>query len=245
MADMGQAVSPSGVYRHISCQSFTCCAVNAFDQVECWGELRGLGSSGDGINVSVGGSETCLVEKDHTGVCVPVASESYQLPESYVQVTVGKAAFACGLSEAGDVSCWGDNDYGQTDAPSGLFKYIAAGLAHVCGVREDGSVDCWGSDDHGQATPPSGSFTQLASGDAHTCGVKDDGSIACWGAGQTDEDCEGAAYDCGQADPPDELFRQVASDGSHSCGLKEDGSLACWGSNTADKATPPTDFRAW
>jgi len=245
LADMGQTTPPEGTYLHISCQGFTCCAVNTFDQVQCWGELRGLGSAGDGTNVSVGGSETCLIRKDRTAACVPVASDSYEQPGSYVQVTVGTRGFACGLSDGGEVSCWGDNDSGQTDPPSGTFKYVAAGFAHACAVKEDGTVACWGADDHGQASPPSGSFRQVSAGEGHTCAVKEDGSLVCWGAGQTNDDCQGAAYDCGQADPPDGVFREVAANGSHSCGLKEDGSIACWGSNTADKSTPPSDFRSW
>jgi alpha-tubulin suppressor-like RCC1 family protein len=246
MLDAGQTQPPDGEFVSVACRDLSCCAINVFDQAYCWGQTIGLGASGDAVQVSVGGSETCIVEADHEVACVPVGEASYKEMGPYLQVVVGRTDFNCGLSEAGEISCWGTaNDNGQADPPSGTFSRISAGLFHACGIRDDESVECWGNNDYGQTTPPPGTFVHLSAGDTHTCGVKSDGSVACWGAGTTGDDCQGTAFECGQASPLQGTYVQVSAGYTHTCGIKEDGSLACWGSNTADKSTPPADFRSW
>jgi len=62
----------------------------------------------------------------------------------------------CGVHPDGTVSCWGNTDEGQQDAPAGTFKTVSAGLYHTCGVTTGESVECWGciDNDHGQCDPP-------------------------------------------------------------------------------------------
>jgi len=50
--------------------------------------------------------------------------------------------------------CWGDNAYGQLDAPSGKFTEVAVGVFYSCGLRDDGTIQCWGRDDQGQLQVP-------------------------------------------------------------------------------------------
>jgi alpha-tubulin suppressor-like RCC1 family protein len=66
--------------------------------------------------------------------------------------------FACALSLAGGVKCWGPNAAGQlgngstesSDVPTdviGLSKGVVAlavGVEHACAVTEAGAVKCWG-----------------------------------------------------------------------------------------------------
>ena len=42
------------------------------------------------------------------------------------------------LRESGAVVCWGGNGSGQTDAPPGVYRAVAAGASHSCGVRDQG-----------------------------------------------------------------------------------------------------------
>ena len=46
----------------------------------------------------------------------------------------------------GLVYCWGKNDYGQCDVPSGLSGAIdiSCGRYHTAAVKSDGTVVCWG-----------------------------------------------------------------------------------------------------
>ena len=79
--------------------------------------------------------------------------------------------FACGATQAGHVSCWGNNQYGQLGngtsgngepypvrvkggAQGGKWltgvTQLAAGGDHMCALTDDGSLFCWGSNDRGQ-----------------------------------------------------------------------------------------------
>ena len=46
----------------------------------------------------------------------------------------------------GTISCWGNDEDGQSTPPSGTFASVSAGVNHSCGVRADGNVACWGGD---------------------------------------------------------------------------------------------------
>ncbi len=47
----------------------------------------------------------------------------------------------CLRSNDSTVVCWGENDFGQTDAPTGAgFAQVSAGTEHSCAVRENGSI---------------------------------------------------------------------------------------------------------
>ncbi len=73
----------------------------------------------------------------------------------------------CGLSEFGDIFCWGMNDRGQlgtgTNTASNIpvqvtggffFQYLAVGASHTCGfspgASSPGVVRCWGANGSGQ-----------------------------------------------------------------------------------------------
>jgi alpha-tubulin suppressor-like RCC1 family protein len=96
-------------------------------------------------------SLTCWGRDD---VCDLVAAES---GTGWQSVAAG-VDFACGLSEAGDVKCWGPNENGVIDGiPAGTATAISAGPGsrHACAILDDGegTVACWGLDASGQATP--------------------------------------------------------------------------------------------
>jgi hypothetical protein len=80
-----------------------------------------------------------------------------------VEVAAGHR-HTCARREAGEVLCWGDNEWGQLGdgtrerrlvptpvlglsdvVGSGGVSAIAAGYAHTCAIRNDRSVVCWGS----------------------------------------------------------------------------------------------------
>lgn len=68
-----------------------------------------------------------------------------QVPEGdgYVKVDVG-LWHACALHSSGRLDCWGDNSFGQQDAPEGAWSDFAAGEAMTCGRTSRGDVVCWG-----------------------------------------------------------------------------------------------------
>jgi hypothetical protein len=54
------------------------------------------------------------------------------------------------------VQCWGENDDGECDVPTGVrFTRVAVGAFHSCGIlAEDGRIACWGGNSEAQVMPP-------------------------------------------------------------------------------------------
>jgi alpha-tubulin suppressor-like RCC1 family protein len=170
-----------------------------------------------------------------TQTAMQPASSAPARPAASVPKMSAGLRHTCLRSNDSTVVCWGENDFGQTDAPAGAgFAQVSAGSEHSCAVRDVGSVACWGGgedDTTGRAIPPTPNtgFAQVTTGDLHTCALKTDTTLACWG-----DD----GY--GQASPPAGTgFRQVSAGFNHSCAVKSDGSIACWGDNVAGQSTPP------
>ena len=148
-----------------------------------------------------------------------------------VAVTVGVSQ-TCALLDSGAVECWGRNDYGQADAPTGRFSAVSAGLIHTCGLRETGAVECWGDNLDGQADAPAGRFSAISAGWSHSCGLRETGAVECWGY-----------YPDGRADAPAGRFSAVGAGWYHSCGLRKTGAVECWGGNDEGQTDVPARLR--
>ena len=144
--------------------------------------------------------------------------------KSYTSIQVGDRYY-CGLRTDQTVNCWGVNNYGQTNAPSGTFTSLSVHYHHACGLRTDGTIACWGRNNHGQTNAPSGTFTSLSVHYHHACGLRTDGTIACWGRNNH-----------GQTNAPSGTFTSVQTWRAHSCGVRTSGVTECWGDSTIGKA---------
>jgi len=117
--------------------------------------------------------------------------------------------YACAVTGAGGVQCWGNNGAGQlgdnsttnryTPVPvEGLSSGVAAvstGYDHACALTEAGAVWCWGFNSEGQLgngttvnslvpTPVSGlssGVKSIAAGTTHNCAITQAGGLKCWG----------------------------------------------------------------
>jgi len=141
--------------------------------------------------------------------------------QGYRIVSAGED-YTCGLRMNSTIVCWGKNDSGQIDAPTGIFQNLSAGYFHACSMSTQGSLTCWGSNDHRQLESiPGGAFASVDAGYRHTCAVRANGSLACWGDN-----------DWGQLiNIPSESFTMVATGWTHTCALRSDRTLACWGTS--------------
>lgn len=59
---------------------------------------------------------------------------------------------------ARSIACWGDNEYGQCDAPTGQFIAVSAGYQHSVALRDDGKIICWGNDKNDRCDAPAGGY---------------------------------------------------------------------------------------
>ena len=136
--------------------------------------------------VAAGGDHTCAIDNNGNAWCwgeegsfATGATEEFFGPDSpvhrHIPAANGKGERAdfvaidtnvghtCGLSAAGDVYCWGNNQFGQLGFPSShisgtrkatfnamlvqngnKYKSVVTGENHSCAIQTSGSLDCWG-----------------------------------------------------------------------------------------------------
>ncbi len=169
-------------------RSHTCALLSA-GNVNCWGG-NFFGQLGDG---------------SRTDRTTPV--DVIDLPDMVVAIGAGDS-HTCVLTEAGAVSCWGKNEYGQLGR-RGLdgtiphvvntlrdpVKAIAVGFDHTCALLTAGTVSCWGRNQWGQlgASSTTGGYLPVAviglgndirsisAGGDNSCAVTFSNTVYCWG----------------------------------------------------------------
>jgi alpha-tubulin suppressor-like RCC1 family protein len=180
-------------------ESFTCARITG-SAVTCWGSDQ-YGKLGNGSSTS--------------NVLSPPPAVTLPAPGTASRLATGDD-HACVVLTDGNVSCWGDDYYGQLGngaaagsvaAPpagfsiGGVASAITAGSGHTCAAQTNGDVRCWGDDAFGQLgdgvaasdlTSPSTPLALPAPGDAN----------------------------------------RVAAGRYHTCALLTDGKITCWGSNS-------------
>jgi len=129
---------------------------------------------------------------------------------------------------------WGNNNYGQTDVPSGLSNVVAVagGYEHSLALRSDGTVVAWGGNNYGQTNVPSGlsNVVAVAGGYEHSLALRSDGTVVVWGGNRS-----------GQTNVPSGLSNVVAVAGGdyHNLALRRDGTVVAWGGNWIHQSDVP------
>ena len=196
------------------------------------GQPAGFGSSpydGDAIPI---------VNADAAVKCAP--STTPTSPATALQVSTGGPADTCAIRSDHTVACWGDNEWGEAEPPSGAFDSVSLGGLFACGIDDAHQIECWGGEDDpggAKTTPPSGSFRSLSAGARHSCAIRLDNTLACWGNDST-----------GETDAPSGTFQavSVASAFDNTCAVRSNGALACWGGDDQDGRLdpPPGSYKA-
>ena len=179
---------------------------------------------------------------------------------AFVSVSSGEH-FSCGLTDKGDVFCWGANERSQLGTsdrvrnliPNKVYQVsnaveIAAGSDFACARISDGGIACWGRGDLGQTgdgfeetkdrifatrVPTIANAIGITAGQSHACALTRDKSVLCWGSNDY--------WQLGNNSSTLEKLplkvqgipdiKQVASGLNHTCGLAESGFAYCWGDN--------------
>jgi len=237
------AVSGGLLFTQIDASQGHTCGITRAGAAYCWGS---------GSNDGALGSDTV----DLTPVPVPVDGGL-----RFKAITLGWS-HTCGLTNAGEAYCWGNNDFGKLGADSTAvsvrtpvpvsggrtYTAIAAGDFHTCAIAVGGAAYCWGANDFGalgsgdsafHTTPTAVAgghlFKAIAGGNIHTCGLTTGGDVYCWGSGNWGQIGNGA-----RADQPAPVkvgggrtYSAVSVGANHSCALAVGGTLYCWGGNGA------------
>lgn len=228
-----------GQVKAIDAQGAITCAVEAENDVSCWGALHRF-------------------ELRETAVSVPTAIEGFA---EVTQVSVGES-YLCAVLTDGQISCVGFSENGvfgslpSTSRDPSLVPgienavYVAAGGTHTCAVDETGQVLCWGSGisgelGNGEVLPYSrdealpitsdDTFTAVVV-DETACGVKTDRTLSCWGNnryGQLGVDPTVKLLDSIPADIPGlSNVVDVRTASGNVCVVLDGGTVSCWGDNT-------------
>ncbi|MBU1242590.1 DUF4215 domain-containing protein [Myxococcota bacterium] len=219
---------------------FATCVLKSDATVACWG-MNGYGQLGDGTTVNRQRPQTTV--SGLTGV---------------VQVDAGYNFF-CARDSAGEIWCWGRNDFGQlgdgttTDrtAPvqvpgiSGAL-HLSCGENHACAVLADGTVNCWGKNDAGQlgngtttnssvpvSVPGLTGATAVTGANLHTCVRLTDGTARCWGANYSGHLGNGTTTASLIPVTVSGLagVLQIANTFDVTCALVDGATVRCWGNN--------------
>jgi alpha-tubulin suppressor-like RCC1 family protein len=203
------------------------CALFDTGKVYCWGR-----------------NENGLLNIDSTLDRTPYPTLVEGIPDA-VDLELGND-FACILTEAGEVQCWGENngfesEKGDSDiivptpAPVDGIVMVRTGTSGGCGLLEDRRrMYCWGQ------APAAPDFSQdiidFQVGSYHTCAVVTDGNVRCWGT---------TSNQVGDDDPVRGISDVVALDAApnYNCAVKNDGTVWCWGDNLYGRlgTDPDTD----
>lgn len=186
------------------------CALLESGAVRCWGS---------GASAELGYGNTNNIGDDE----FPFLLNPLSINSEVVDMIAG-GRHTCARVGAGNVRCWGTNDFGQLgygnttllSAPltidlnlGALASVVRAGEDHNCAVLDDGALRCWGRND----------FGQLGYGNIQNIG---------------DTETPGSVVPVPllpQGIPNGTAVVDVALGYSHTCVLFETGAVLCWGDN--------------
>lgn len=164
--------------------------------------------------------------------------------------------FTCGVTKAGSVKCWGDNDLGQlgdgtkkmrmiptpvVGLPSDIAS-VSVGESHACALSTSGVVNCWGLDSYGKVGEFNKSNTKktdqhyiaVAAGGEHTCFIDSAGAVKCQGHngyGQLGNNSISKTASLTQVANLESGVTAISAGRAHTCALKS-GAILCWGWNS-------------
>ncbi len=143
------------------------------------------------------------------------------------------------------VASWGNNQYGQRNAPTDLIDVsaVAAGISHSLALKSNGTVVAWGAGtiinpsnqvDSGQSIVPPGLVARaIGAGYLHSLALRFDGTVVAWGSGKTNDPAN-AQY--GQSIVPPGLsgVKAISAGVVHSLALLSNSTVVAWGAGVTN-----------
>jgi alpha-tubulin suppressor-like RCC1 family protein len=194
-----------------------------------------------------------------TGLVAIPAQPSQAAALQFTTISVGNT-FACGVTTASAVYCWGSNSYGQLGdgtttsrfvptavGTAQLFVSVTVGSYHACGVTVGEAAYCWGWNGQGNlgtgnysssSTPVlvggSHNWRSVAAGASTTCGVTTAGVGYCWGNNSSGTIGNGGTVITASptAVSGSINWRSIRiNNGLTACGVDTSDNGFCWGGN--------------
>ncbi len=228
---MDEIFATLGKVKDLASGRFHFCAIDADDDVVCWGFNR------------------AAIGSDIKGYFKKAILPNGFIPQKLALGT----QFSCALSKDGQVACWGSGYYGRFEEKldsatllplSFKVEQLVAGDAHICALDTNNTVWCWGHAQYGQlgvegireSSEPKeikgldNTISLYAKGGFHSCDLDNEKRSYCWGDNyfkQLDpENNKETIYE------PIEVKSRVAKlslSVKHSCFIDVDKKLFCYG----------------
>lgn len=198
--------------------SFTC-ALAIDGTAWCWG------ASPHGQAGATNSDPECRVDGFRLP-CVRNPRRVAQLPK-LVELDAG-AEHVCGLTEPGDIYCWGKNIVGELGAP------LETDRCSFRGPRFDDGTDTYTEACSRRPVKLASAlrFKTVSAGNYFTCALDTDGLAYCWGSRADGYvgagNCCNAELGVFQVDPA-LRFERLSADGNQACALTATGVAYCWG----------------
>lgn len=204
------------------------CGLTASGQVMCWASDQVFGPVGEGLTgLAVGVQHACALDGRGRAHCYGGWPARSAVPDvAFTQLSLG-AAHTCGVTDAQQLWCWGDNSLGQVTPEAGSVMQIATGDRGLCALHTDGTVMCFEAGRYRQ--PSHGVYREIGDGG---CGVRLDGAIECRDGFVKGGDWHGVVR-----------AKRYGFDGyrTHICALDRRNRASCWGDGAvADPKQQPT-----
>lgn len=148
---------PDALFVDIESGSHHICGFTVEGNVACWGDCSHHQCDPPNLeilDISSGGSNNCGIRGYDDGMtCWGGGDLSSNSLQEFTSLDTG-THHVCGITNTEEISCWGWNDSGQCDGPTGSFVAVGSGYAHTCAIRTDGVAVCWGENLEGQCDVP-------------------------------------------------------------------------------------------
>jgi len=155
-----------------------------------------------------------------------------------VQAIDLSASFACAITEAGQLDCWGVDTTDMQLSPP-IFDNPVTSLSlsyhHACAVDDGGTVKCWGQNVNGQTDVPESitDFVDVSTfGYYNSCGVRRNGEVLCWGRNSNSFLPSRSGVDTQFPSPFKDIEYTPRFSSDISCGIRTDGTATCWNYST-------------
>lgn len=195
-------MSPTDAAQEVSAGGNHSCVLSKLNNVYCWGD-NSDGQLGNGRAIKT--SSPTLVQNGQKPTSV-----------NFKQIATG-SYHSCGLTDNGQVYCWGRNSYGQLG--DGLTTNSSLPVLVKNGERD-----------------PNDWFIDLSLGGLFSCALTKTNKVYCWGSGAFGQIGNKHAVDSPfptlvSTDKlhPGEYFLKIQSGESHVCGITNQSQVYCWG----------------
>jgi len=233
-AETGTGPAGLGPVKQITTDEGVACAINASDQLRCWG--RGIAGQekvpadlGTVSQAALSFWAACAIKTNGTLRCWgqhPSMDPSPSVPGnlgSVKKVAIGNAAI-CVIKADDTARCWSDNRQTVSTttmtppANLGTVKQVSVGIDSACAVTTADVVRCWGDRYATGAKVPTGlgSVKSISSAGEGTCVLTSSNLMRCWGS-----EVPTVPSNLGT------VHAALAGFGS-ACAIKSDDTVRCW-----------------